>query len=67
MPGINNDLRNAGTSTLVVVVLLTAGSRAVAQTDFIPKAHHPNIAGITLFAENPDIMTPVGVAVAPDG
>ena len=67
MPGINNDFRNAGTIALVVVVLLTTGSRAVAQTDFSPKAHHPNIAGITLFAENPDIMTPVGVAVAPDG
>lgn len=37
------------------------------KTTFTPKIHHPNIAGITLFAENPDIVTPVGVAVAPDG
>ncbi|MDF1861224.1 MAG: hypothetical protein P1U87_13490 [Verrucomicrobiales bacterium] len=29
--------------------------------------HHPNIAGVTLFAENPDIVTPTGIAVAPDG
>ena len=32
-----------------------------------PVAHHPNIAEITLFAENPDIVTPIGIAVAPDG
>lgn len=29
--------------------------------------HHPNIAGVTLFAESPDIVTPTGIAVAPDG
>ena len=33
----------------------------------VPVAHHPNIAEITLFAENPDIVTPIGIAVAPDG
>ena len=31
------------------------------------RSHHPNIVGITLFAESPDIVTPVGIAVAPDG
>lgn len=67
MPRINPDLRYEITLAFAVVALLAAGSHAVAQTDFIPKAHHPNIAGITLFAENPDIVTPVGVAVAPDG
>ena len=40
---------------------------ASAKTSFTPKIHHSNIAGITLFAENPDIVTPVGIAVAPDG
>ncbi len=29
--------------------------------------HHPNIAEVTLFAESPDIVTPTGIAVAPDG
>ena len=37
------------------------------KTSFTPATHHPNIAGVTLFAQNPDIVTPVGVAVAPDG
>ncbi|MEO1526656.1 MAG: cytochrome C, partial [Planctomycetota bacterium] len=36
-------------------------------TSFTPKLHHPNLAGIKLFAENPEIVTPVGIAVAPDG
>ncbi|MEM9587944.1 MAG: PVC-type heme-binding CxxCH protein, partial [Planctomycetota bacterium] len=38
-----------------------------AKTTFTPEVHHPNIAGVTLFAQNPDIVTPIGVAVAPDG
>ena len=29
--------------------------------------HHPGIAKITLFASNPDLVTPTGIAVAPDG
>ena len=29
--------------------------------------HHPNIAKISVFAEDPDIVTPTGIAVAPDG
>ncbi|MEM1441013.1 MAG: PVC-type heme-binding CxxCH protein, partial [Verrucomicrobiota bacterium] len=29
--------------------------------------HHPNISEVTLFAEHPDIVTPTGIAVAPDG
>lgn len=29
--------------------------------------NHPNIETVTLFAENPDIVTPTGIAVAPDG
>lgn len=36
-------------------------------TKFTPEVHHPNIAGITPFAQNPDIVTPIGIAVAPDG
>ncbi|MEM0970891.1 MAG: PVC-type heme-binding CxxCH protein, partial [Verrucomicrobiota bacterium] len=31
------------------------------------EAHFPGIESISLFAANPDIVTPVGVAVAPDG
>lgn len=31
------------------------------------ESHHPNIKSIELFAENPDIVTPIGIAVAPDG
>lgn len=38
-----------------------------AETKFTPKVHHPNIASVTLFVQNPDIVTPVGIAVAPDG
>ncbi|MEM8910605.1 MAG: PVC-type heme-binding CxxCH protein [Planctomycetota bacterium] len=38
-----------------------------AKTTFTPTIHHPNIASVTLFAENPDIVTPIGIAVAPDG
>ena len=37
------------------------------KTKFIPKIHHPNIKSVSLFAQNPDIVTPVGIAVAPDG
>ena len=37
------------------------------KTTFTPKVHHPNVAGVTLFAQNPDVVTPIGVAVAPDG
>ncbi|MCG6158194.1 PVC-type heme-binding CxxCH protein [Rubinisphaera margarita] len=37
------------------------------KTRFTPTVHHPNIKTVTLFAENPDIVTPVGIAVAPDG
>lgn len=37
------------------------------KTGFTPNVHHPNIKSITLFAQNPEIVTPVGIAVAPDG
>ena len=37
------------------------------KTRFTPNVHHPNIKGVTLFAQNPDIVTPIGIAVAPDG
>ncbi|MEM0926319.1 MAG: PVC-type heme-binding CxxCH protein, partial [Planctomycetota bacterium] len=37
------------------------------QTKFAPSVHHPNIKRVTLFAQNPEIVTPVGIAVAPDG
>lgn len=61
----------------LAVFLFTAANVALAQnenswasneqTSFKPKVHHPDVAGITLFAQNPEIVTPVGVAVAPDG
>ena len=37
------------------------------KTTFTPKIHHPNIKAVKLFAQNPEIVTPVGIAVAPDG
>ncbi len=40
---------------------------AVDSAELTPAIHHPNIEGISLFAESPDIVTPVGIAVAPDG
>lgn len=62
---------------IVIASLLIAGNVACAQdqnswaskekTTFTPKVHHPNIKGVTLFAANPEIVTPVGIAVAPDG
>lgn len=33
----------------------------------VPEAHHPDIESISLFAANPDIVTPIGIAVARDG
>ena len=36
-------------------------------TTFTPKIHHANIKSVALFAQNPDVVTPVGIAVAPDG
>ncbi len=39
----------------------------VESAEFAPAIHHRNIDSIALFAENPDIVTPVGIAVAPDG
>ena len=36
-------------------------------TPFTPEIHNDNIKSISLFAENPEIVTPVGIAVAPDG
>ncbi|MEM9368748.1 MAG: PVC-type heme-binding CxxCH protein [Planctomycetota bacterium] len=38
-----------------------------AETTFTPSIHHPNIKAVSLFAANPEIVTPIGVAVAPDG
>ncbi len=37
------------------------------ETAFTPTIHHKNIKAVTLFAQNPQIVTPVGIAVAPDG
>ena len=39
----------------------------VESAEFSPAIRHRNIQSITLFAENPDIVTPVGIAIAPDG
>ena len=44
-----------------------APSASTKQTVFAPTIHHPNIKDVTLFAQNPQIVTPVGIAVAPDG
>jgi putative membrane-bound dehydrogenase-like protein len=52
----------------VVVACFTMGlAAASASNEVTPLAHDANIAGITLFADAPDIVTPVGIAVAPDG
>ena len=37
------------------------------QDSISAEIHHPNIKSVTLFAENPQLVTPVGIAVAPDG
>ncbi len=37
------------------------------ETSFTPEIHNSNISNVKLFAENPKIVTPVGIAVAPDG
>ena len=48
--------------------LLLAASSSLADNDALhPTAHHPSIAKIALFAQDPDIVTPTGIAVAPDG
>ncbi|MEO2045083.1 MAG: PVC-type heme-binding CxxCH protein [Pirellulales bacterium] len=52
-------------SFAITILLMT--NVTVAQTNFTPTVHHPNIASIKLFAENPEIVTPVGIAVSPDG
>ncbi|QDV64009.1 PVC-type heme-binding CxxCH protein [Crateriforma conspicua] len=36
-------------------------------THFDLEIHHPSIEEVTLFASHPQIVTPVGIAVAPDG
>ena len=40
---------------------------SIEKTNFTPNVHHPNIKDVTLFAQNPEIVTPIGIAVAPDG
>ena len=47
--------------------LLTASNGFGDDSVTIPTIHNPNIAKITLFAQDPDIVTPTGIAVAPDG
>lgn len=37
------------------------------RTTFRPEIHHTNIADVALFASHPQVVTPVGIAVAPDG
>jgi glucose/arabinose dehydrogenase len=37
------------------------------RTTFTPAIHHPTIAEVTLLAEHPEIVTLMGIAVAPDG
>lgn len=50
-----------------IALLLGVSFVIVESADFSPAIHHPNIETISLFAESPDIVTPVGIAVAPDG
>lgn len=54
-------------TTKLLFALILIARPGVAETGFAPLAHHPNIARISLFAENPDIVTPVGIAVDPNG
>ena len=63
--------------TVLAALLVPAANVTTAQsedswastetTSFTPKIHHPNIKSVSLFAQNPDIVTPIGIAVAPDG
>jgi putative membrane-bound dehydrogenase-like protein len=48
-----------------ICLLLTFGMALKADVKL--EFHHPNIESVNLFAESPDIVTPVGIAVAPDG
>jgi len=52
-------------SIALSLTLLAATTLPVIAEDLT--LHHPNIAEVTLFAEDPDIVTPTGIAVAPDG
>ena len=53
--------------SLLFLLLVPAHSRGQDSTIIHPDVHHPNIAEVTLFAAEPEIVTPIGVAVAPDG
>lgn len=46
---------------------LQAQSPSTEKCKEFPTPHHENIKSITLFAQNPDILTPVGIALAPNG
>ncbi|MDG2254993.1 MAG: HEAT repeat domain-containing protein [Opitutaceae bacterium] len=48
-------------------LLLAASSSLADNGALLPTAHHPSIAKIALFTQDPDIVTPTGIAVAPDG
>ena len=50
-----------------ITALLSGTFLAAESADVAPSLDHPNIQGISLFAEHPEIVTPVGIAVAPDG
>jgi putative membrane-bound dehydrogenase-like protein len=52
--------------TLTLLLILPAASASANDAPAL-EAHHPSIEEITLFAANPEIVTPIGVAVAPDG
>ena len=51
----------------LIALLFGVSIVALEAAEFTPVIHHHNIDSISLFAENPDIVTPVGIAVAPDG
>lgn len=50
-----------------IAALLGVTCLATESAEVAPTLDHPNIKSISVFAEHPDIVTPVGIAVAPDG
>ncbi len=64
---MKNSRRRLFVSAILVVVGGGWPGRVVAAERPTLTPHHEAIAEITCFAEQPEIVTPVGVAVAPDG
>ncbi|MEM7143834.1 MAG: PVC-type heme-binding CxxCH protein [Verrucomicrobiota bacterium] len=60
---------SASRTAFVLALALLATLARVVPASGVPElqAHHPGIESVSLFATAPEIVTPVGVAVAPDG